>query len=140
MHSRWFATRVDPALCQCVPCDQPSLTNALTAAEMVGIAVAILALAGCARQDVLDIITVVWAHLAAKFQKAKQQRAMGALVPSGTGPLFFRHIRQNERLPPLSQRNPRISLAAVIFTLLSVICLGCKFGQSSGRFPCSVAL
>jgi hypothetical protein len=54
--------------------------------------------------------------------------------------LFIGDVRQNENLTPICQRNPRITLAAVIFTLLGVICLCRKLGQSSSRSPCGIAL
>jgi hypothetical protein len=56
-------------------------------------------LADCALQDVLDIITVVWAHLAAKFRKAKQHEPWARWYFSGGWAI--RDARKQPRRKPV---------------------------------------
>src|SRR5215831_4247418 len=53
--------------------------------------------------------------------------------------LFLSHIRKFDVLASVRERNPRISHACKIFTLLRVVCFFCKRRALSGRFPRGLA-
>src|SRR5262245_9528848 len=59
--------------------------------------------------------------------------------PKAKSRLFLRHIRKFDVLASVRERDPRISHACKIFTLLRVVCFFCKRRALGGRFPRGLA-
>ena len=86
----------------------------------------------------LIVIGSVFRKDSSKVLDVEHERMIRALAPDRAR-LFIRHIRKFDKFASVRERDPRVSHARIVFTLLRVVCFLCKRLAFSGRFPCGFA-